>query len=138
MLKINIYEIKLLLPDIIDNNIYNPVVITHENDEAEQCIKEIIKYVEKQGISYCCVNLCQEIRPEILEDKKIFIFRHLEKVIGCELLENNFFDIYNIAKTNNNLIIITVKKADINKLQERNKARLRSGITIEFGEKYDE
>ena len=67
----------------------------------------------------------------ILEDKKIFIFRHLEKVAGCELPENNFFDIYNFVKTNNNQIIITIKKADINKLQERNKARLRSGITID-------
>lgn len=130
MLKINIDEIKLLLPDIIDNNIYNPVVITHGNDEAEQCIEEIIKYVEKQGISYCCVNLCKEIQPEIL-DKKICIFRHLEKAAGCKLLENNFFDIYNFAKTNNNQIIITIKKGNINKLQERNKARLRSGITID-------
>lgn len=130
MFKINIGELKSLLPDIVEKSIYNPVVITHESDEAEQCIKEIIKYVEKQGISYCCVNLCKEIRPEIL-DEKICIFRHLEKVAGCELPENDFFDIYNFVKTNNNQIIITIKKADINKLQERNKARLRSGITID-------
>ena len=131
MLKINIGELKSLLPVIVEKSIYNPVVITHGNDEAEQCIEEVIKYVEKQGISYCCVNLCKEIRPEIL-DKKICIFCHLEKVAGCELPENNFFDIYNFVKTNNNQIIITIKKGNINKMQERNKARLRSGIIIEI------
>lgn len=130
MLNINIDELKSLLSDIISKNIYSPVVIAFTNDEADKCFEKIIRYIENHGISYCCINLCKEIQHETLGNKEIFIFHHLEKLAGCELLENNFFDIYNFAKIYNNPIIITIKKVDINKLQERNKARIKSGITI--------
>lgn len=132
MIDISLDEIEMVLPDILNKQIYNPVVIAFTNDEADKCFEKIIGHIENQGISYCCINPSQDMLSEMLDRGKIFIFHQLEKTAGCELLENNFFDIYNFVKTNNNQIIITIKKADINKLQERNKARLRSGITIEI------
>lgn len=131
MIDISLDEIEMVLPDILNKQIYNPVVITYANDETDKCFKKIIGHIEKRGINYCCINPSQDMLSEMLDRGKIFIFHQLEKVAGCELSENNFFDIYNFAKTNNNQIIITIKKGNINKLQERNKARLRSGITID-------
>ena len=108
-------ELENSFSDILFCDSYNPIVITYASNLAS---------------NYSIEDMIERCK----EEKEIILLKIFDEMIVDEIEQEIFFNTFNSAKKKDAKIIILVEKSLIPRMQGRNIARIRNGITIELGE----